>query len=419
MSRKLGWIWIGALVIIPVLLVTMAGVKAVSGARATPPLQLGGEVPTVVGRTPPPGRRLVEPLFALPATADGQSWARSDLSHRDLTGLDLSQKGDWVRDYATFDSATRWPKVLPAGFDPAAILELGKDPGLGLRTLHSRGMTGKGVRIAILNNTLLLSHHEYFDRIKSYTEIGQVAPFAELSGAWITSGIAGRNTGVAPEAEIDYYAVQVYKDWQSGKRTVLHLAQAIHTILEENRRLPASRRVRVIVTDIGADSTDEGYAELYRAYEQALTEGVLVATPDMLGHREYMVLGLRRQPDADPNRVESYRPGPHWTRLNDGGQLGQGNWVGVPMEARTVAAETGNRDYRFYRLMGEGVTRSYLAGVYVLAVQLRPEITPEAFWGLATETAARVAYQENGQQSSTLSVLNPTALLEAVERLPR
>jgi hypothetical protein len=39
-----------------------------------------------------------------------------------------------------FDSLTEWPgpDKLPAGFDPGRLLEVGKDPGLGVRRLHAQ-----------------------------------------------------------------------------------------------------------------------------------------------------------------------------------------------------------------------------------------------------------------------------------------
>jgi hypothetical protein len=50
---------------------------------------------------------------------------------------------------ATFDTFTIWPNRLPLLFDPGLILELGKNPGLGLRALHAAGVTGKGSGLAV------------------------------------------------------------------------------------------------------------------------------------------------------------------------------------------------------------------------------------------------------------------------------
>src|SRR5262249_3739795 len=45
-----------------------------------------------------------------------------------------------------FDNHTKWPTAdkLPNGFKPMALLEDGKNPGLGVRKLHEQGVDGRG-----------------------------------------------------------------------------------------------------------------------------------------------------------------------------------------------------------------------------------------------------------------------------------
>jgi len=58
-----------------------------------------------------------------------------------------------VLSLANFDSLTSWPPAgkLPAGFSVQQTMEMGKDPGLGIRDLHAKGITGRGVGIAIID----------------------------------------------------------------------------------------------------------------------------------------------------------------------------------------------------------------------------------------------------------------------------
>jgi len=51
------------------------------------------------------------------------------------------------------------------------FLEEGKNPGLGIRDLHKRGFTGKGVKVAIIDQKLRLTHIEYKDRIERYIRL--------------------------------------------------------------------------------------------------------------------------------------------------------------------------------------------------------------------------------------------------------
>ena len=62
-----------------------------------------------------------------------------DLRSRDLTKLDISNSlADLM--YADFDSKTQWPTIdkIPAAFDWQKIMELGEDPGLGVKAVHDR-----------------------------------------------------------------------------------------------------------------------------------------------------------------------------------------------------------------------------------------------------------------------------------------
>ena len=68
-----------------------------------------------------------------------------DFRWADLTQLDLSKSLDLLS-MADFDSKTQWPsaRMLPKGFSLEKVMELAKDPGLGIRKLHDRGIDGRG-----------------------------------------------------------------------------------------------------------------------------------------------------------------------------------------------------------------------------------------------------------------------------------
>ena len=56
--------------------------------------------------------------------------------------------------------------------EAAALLEACKDPGLVVRSLQARGITGRGVNVAILDQPLLTDHPEFADRIAAYYDTG-------------------------------------------------------------------------------------------------------------------------------------------------------------------------------------------------------------------------------------------------------
>lgn len=122
----------------------------------------------------------------------------------------------------SFDTETRWPGRLPSGFDPNRILSLGKDPGMGLRALHQKGLTGKGIGIGIVDQNLLVGHTEYKDRLRLYKEV-DIDPIEEASvhGAAVASIAVGKSLGVAPGADLYYVASpQAGRDFSRVARCV-------------------------------------------------------------------------------------------------------------------------------------------------------------------------------------------------------
>ena len=101
----------------------------------------------------------------LPNAENGQIEIRS----ADLSQADLSDELENLL-LTTYDSKTKWPDNLPEGFNPDKIMEICKDPGLGVRNLHKEGITGKNVGIAIIDQELLTKHEEFTKQLKYYSE---------------------------------------------------------------------------------------------------------------------------------------------------------------------------------------------------------------------------------------------------------
>ncbi|MGE5672934.1 MAG: S8 family serine peptidase, partial [Mycobacterium leprae] len=376
--------WVILLALIPALLIGLTAshyVSSLEPSGATHPQPVtdatfhstdSGYV-VVKDRQPPVRQWPMTKLTTLPP-APSQPGNDIDLTRKNLSDLDLRQAGDLLVKYATFGTETVWPKQLPDGFDPQKFMELGKDPGLGIRALQKQGITGKGVRVAILDQTLLRTHEEYKGQVKSYTEVGLVVTSPELHGAAVASLLAGKSIGVAPGVTLEYYATEFIKDWNTRTRTFLPMAQVINLILDENKNLPRQEQVRVISASIGVMAQEEGYAELLQAYQRAIREGVLVVTTDMNNHYPYDFWGLGRQPASDPNDPRSYIPGDWWADRFYGGDpmfsaTSGSKAIYVPMDSRTVASPTGDKKYTFYRTGGESWAIPYAAGVYALVLQ--------------------------------------------------
>ncbi|HYF76294.1 MAG TPA: S8 family serine peptidase [Symbiobacteriaceae bacterium] len=333
-----------------------------------------------------------------------------DLRQHDLTKEDLSRVGDVLMGYATFDARTVWPSMLPKEYDPTRIMELGKDPGLGMAKLHEQGITGKGVRVAFLDQALLVDHEEYKDRIQIYREIGNVGEQAAMHGGAVTSILAGKTVGVAPDVAITYYAV----DNRNGSWA--NHAKAIHQILDANAKLPPEQKIRVIGVSWGYDPERAGYKEIKAAVARAKKEGVFVLTTTVDEDYTFKFHGLGRDPLADPNQIDSYRPGSWWADEFYAFPSAVTDRIFVPMDSRTTASPTGTSEYVFYRLGGASWLVPYLEGLYALGLQVKPDLTPEQFYRVALDTGSYSQFIHEGKTYKLGPIINPVALIEKLQK---
>ncbi len=345
--------------------------------------------------------------------------AQVDLRGADLTALDLSNRLTDLL-HADFDSVTRWPTTLPPDFDVGKVMELGKDPGLGVRELHRRGITGKGMGVGIIDQPLLVDHVEYADRLRLYEEIHSPAGApAQMHGPAVASIALGSTLGVAPEADL-YYIAEMHGtmkgpgqfDWDFTP-----LAQAIERLLDINQTLPPQRRMRVISISVGWAPDQKGFAEANRAVKRAGHEGVFVISTAIEETHHLAFHGLGRSAMADPNAWASYGPGSWWAPAFFGGQFrpAPDKRLLVPMDARTTASPTGPKDYVHYDSAGWSWSVPWLAGLYTLACQVKPDLTPEVFWAAAMKTGRTTQVARDGATIPFGTIVDPVALIESLQ----
>lgn len=342
-----------------------------------------------------------------------------DLRGYDLSALDLRDSLPDLQ-LATFDNRTVWPAAerMPPEFYWQRIMELGRNPGLGIRSLHAQGLTGGGVRIAIIDQPLLVDHQEYADRLELYEEI-HIQPKTEASmhGAAVASIAVGRSVGVAPGARL-YYIGTWTGDFGIGSNdftyNFAHYAQAVRRILAINSQLPSTSRIRVIALQASWHPEQRGYDEINAAVEEARQQGILVVSSSLEATFGLKFNGLGRDPMTDPDDFGSYAPGSSWAEDFYSGQLALDGLL-VPMDARTTASPGGLDEYVFYRMGGWSWSIPYIAGVYALACQVDPAITPDRFWELAMRTGRIVQIEHEGRAFFLGPILDPASLIAALQ----
>ena len=361
-----------------------------------------------------------EPTLPAKFNPNSTNYFQNDYRSSDLSDLNLTQSLEGLL-YSDFDIQTVWPpaEMLPVGFDPKKIMDLGKDPGLGIRQLQVQGITGSGVGIAIIDLPMLVDHQEYASQLKLYEEISiDPSTVSQMHGPAVSSIAVGKTVGVAPDADLYFIA-----DWP-GTFTGLgnfdydfsYLAKAVRRILEINQSLPNGHKIRVISISVGWRSDEKGYTDMVAAVNEAKKAGIFVISMSIHDTYGWDMMGMGRSVLADPNDFGSYTIPAFWSGDNFDPKYFSTNYLLIPMDARTTASPTGNKDYVFYSTGGMSWTAPYLAGVYALACQIDPKITPEKFWSTALQTGKTTQVEYNGKQISFGVILNPQALITKLQK---
>jgi hypothetical protein len=344
-----------------------------------------------------------------------ESW-QVDLRSSDLAALDLRER---LRDliHADFDSKTKWPPLLPKAFSPDQLMELGKNPGLGIRELHAKGITGKGVSIAVIDQCLLIDHEEYKDRLRFYEEIHCLAnDHSSMHGPAVASIAVGKTVGVAPESSLFYIAeTHGNLDKDNFEWDFSYLAKSIDRLLEINGMLPQNDKIRVLSIAVGWSPKQKGYKEVVESVNKAKEQGIFVISSSLYetyDHR-FFFHGLGRSPFKDPDRFDSYGPGSWWAQQFYSGQkyFPVAEALLVPMDSRCTASPTGVEDYAYYPMGGWSWSIPYIAGLYALACQVKSDIKPDIFWNEALNTGDILEIEQKGQKHRLGKIINPERLV--------
>lgn len=393
--------------------------------------------------------------------------SQSFVLYGDATNVNFSNAGDKLP-YIRFSSKTEFPSVdkMPDGFNPEQVLENGKAPGLSIGDLHAMGITGKGITVAIIDQPLNTEHSEIKDNIIHYESNGYPEHLeAQFHGTAVSSLLAGKTVGVAPDAKIVYFAANATKikrtladenfqkvlrqyfpkdmDFDETIKDILnnrhqideefshkinqlianlppdikeqafsvkteidftHRANALRKILFMNARLPQDKKISAVSISWGMLGTDPESTKLIK---QLIDSGVMVLTTDserFYGDKANFIT-IDRKMNSNPDDIQSYEAG-FWKKDKDNLH----EHLLVPAGGRTIAGNQSNDDY-IYCGADSGMSWStpYLVGVYALAKQVAPNLTSHHFFEIAQQTAV-----SNGQTGDN-KIIQPQRIIQYLQ----
>lgn len=289
----------------------------------------------------------------------------------------------------------------------AQLMEDGKNPGLGVRSLHEQGITGEGVNVAIIDQNLLLDHPEYTDCVAAYYDSGCEVSDGSMHGPAVLSILAGKTIGVAPGAKVYFAAAP------SWKKDAAYFADCLNWIIEQNAALPEGEKIRVVsVSGAPERWPDGGGFENEDQWVQA------VAAAQEAG---IMVIDCRNNTDDEtgfvfsayydrefPEDVQKCQPG--YPDTNDIDLLDGSfdNTIFAPSSFRTTAQEyvEGSYIYTYWGIGGQSWAVPYVAGVLALGWQVNPDLDGQTMKDLLFQSAY---VNENGSH-----MIDPPAFIELV-----
>lgn len=302
-------------------------------------------------------------------------FSKKDVSQKDLSQVTIGGISD-----ISFDEATKWPEEskLPKGFNPNKWFSTGKDPGLNLSKIHEKGITGKGISVAIIDKPIRSTHNEFKDNM-TYIKIDnpdEANP--HFHGLACASILAGKTCGVAKDSKLYYFSTP-----DVGKDRFTGYIDAINKIIEMNESLPKEEKIKIVSVSDGIGEKDKNYSKWQETIKKANSEGLTVVYSNLLG-KNFVWGGC--DPSKDRNNPLNYK----LTNYLKGKNIDQTNII-VPGDFRTTASNDGDNDYVYWGEGGFSWAIPYVAGLSALAWQVNPDLTFDQIIDKLIETKTTTA----------------------------
>ena len=392
--KKYGWVKDGDMPGVLPDIITVSEIKNIGGRNY---IFVHGEILDSLTGFETPG------YYVLRKNREKSLISSEDAINKDLRNYNLSDAGSFLHT-VSFNSGTRFPedrRKMPqlANYQPEYIMERGKNPGLGVRSLHEQGITGKGVSVAIIDEPLLTEHPEYRGKIALYKDFTDGKESSKHGqGAAVASLLAGENTGTAPGVKIYYAAVPSWEMYDAG-----YYAEALDWIVEINGSLPDGEKIRAVCISPNPENPEPwiNVNKYLASFKRATEAGILVID---CTNEHGLIIGALRYDYKNPEDISLCRPMSlyrikisdyHYKDaediLNDG-EDGNANIIRAPVNYRTAAEayNSGGNEYYSYQYNGMGRLSwalPYVTGVLSMGWQVNPELEPDEIIKILFDTA--------------------------------
>ncbi len=361
-----------------------------------------------------------------PSKTDWEMIWRWGFCNRDMSKYDLSQLDKEHMAMLTFNSSTIWPSAdkMPKDFNPQEILERGKNPMLGIRDLHKKGITGKGVVVACIDTLFQGGNHTEFQNANLHIQ-DFAADEAYFHSEDVLSNLLGKNIGVAPEVECYYYSTN-QRAGQTYFEQLMKVLNDIKKKIESGIEIRAiSRSGPLVYRKIYEKRKDnKDYEDFLKRYFGSVENAKIVMTKiDELANLGCEVIDSNRFGSSfaccdikyydDYNNPENYYYSDWYFPENptekDIFELKSHKPATLVCGGKVVPEFCSDTGYKFEQVSCYSWTIPQAVGMYALCLQVYKDLTWNEFCDIAKSTSK--------MNKNYVFLANPKEIIKEVEKL--
>jgi len=317
---------------------------------------------------------------------------------KDLRKIEQQLDSSMIKTF-WLNESTVWPEKFKSY--AKSVIEKGKNPGLGVRSLHKQGITGKGVTVAIIDQNICLDHPEFAGKIIEYHDVGcdQDSNSSSMHGPAVTSILAGETIGTAPGVKLYYAAVPT---WELDARNE---AKALDWIIAKNSTLSQDQKIKVVSISEAPSGPHTNFKNNCSAWDSAYARAVRAGILVLDCTESHGITTVCYNDLDESDNIETYTPG-----YPGGGYKPDSTRLCVPVSHRTIAEEY-SRDTCSYQYTGQGGlswTVPYVAGICALGWQINPH--------LSGDTMIRLLFESAFRKDHGIHIIQPIAFIELVKK---
>lgn len=287
----------------------------------------------------------------------------------------------------TFNSNTIFPQNSPIGYDNSM---LGVDDEI--QKIHSMGLTGNGINIAVIDQPISSIHNEIKDSLISFND-NAINKNTEMHGTIVTSLLTGKNTGVAPNAKLHYFQV----DAAPVDYYINGVVKSLEDIYKMNEQ-GADIKIVNVSGPIIVDKNNFYQPKVTELIDMLKRQGCYVIDSNIFAKSNFTCI------NKDYQNGEYYYS--NWQEVNKNAYKEK---IAIPTGGKLYPSPFGESDYWYKSNSTYSWAIPKLCGLFALCLEANPQLSYDEFVRISNETTIT--------NNEGVTTINPVGIVEMSERI--